>query len=318
MKKYLIITLVVSMIFLCSCRTDELNSSETNTSSKISIGETEYVNEKQSEVIVNDESQNQKTLINVNSQTAKMCFLNSNDTISKIPKEYILEKSSKFEKYKKTNIQNKTVNVLGIEYKDIPYYASEKNQYTGKDYDTFKSDKIEIDVLSNGDVIKFSTDEPIQVFEGEYKHSQELAEKYLKKILPDDKYDLVLLNETIVLDWYTYRFYKTIDGIRTSDSVWITLNSYGELKSYIIKNNGKYDDIVIHGVDKDDLLKKIDNYVNEAYGDMMIEYGISEEGPHYNIFVGNELELSFPIWVKVKTSEGHGYTITEEVVFQLN
>ena len=329
MKKYLAIVLAISMLVLCSCETDKLNSSEINQTSEISVGEADNVNESLSVVnsayesagdedSINEEPQKQKTVINVNSQTAKMCFMNSNDTISKIPKEYSVEKISKFEKYTKSNVHNKTFKVLGIEYKNIAYYTSKKNQYTGKDYDTFKNDKIEIGVLSTGEVINFSTKEPIHIFEGEYIHSQELAEKYLDKILPGYKYDTVRKYEIAVVNQYTYQFHKTINGIRTSDGISITLTATGEISDFFIYDRGMYDNVEINGVNNDELIKRIDDYVNEAYGDIMTQHGISDDGPHYNIFADNKLELSFPIWVKVKTSEGYEYTITEVVVFQLN
>lgn len=333
-KKYLTVILAISMLALCSCKTDKLNSSESTQTSEIDSQITELTplqddtasNEESVETGKNnistdsqtESTQNQKTVINVNTKTAKMSFRGSNDNISTVEKEYIIDKASAFEKYTKSNMQNKTVNILGVEHKDVPYYQSKKYQYTGKDYDIFKNDKIEIDVLSTGDVIKFSTEEPIRIFEGEYKHSEELAKKYLEKIFPSYKYDNVKKYEIAVTNQYIYKFFKSIDGIRTSDSISITLNSYGELRSYRVKDNGKYDNIEIKNFNIDDFLQRVDKYVEDAFGNVLIDYSIFEEGPHYNIFTDDKVELTIPIVVNVKGADGAEYSITEDVVFELN
>ena len=282
MRKYIIAVVIISMLVLCSCGVD-------------------------------------KTIVKVEAQSAKMTFKASNSSlVSKIPKEYHVEKVGEFEKYTKSEIQSKNFNVFDREYRDLEYYQSEKNTYTGEDYDVYKNNIVEIEVSPTGDISSFFVQTPIKVFENENEHSDELAKKYLEMIFPDYKYDDVLYTQTDILDCYDYTFVKFINGVRTSDCIGITLNSVGELRSYFISDVGKYDNIAIKGVDTDVLLERIDNYVKDAYGDMVIDNGISDDGPYYSIFVGTKIELSFPIWIKVKDSTGHESTIPEIVVFELN
>ncbi len=281
MRKCIIVVLIMCMLVLCSCGVD-------------------------------------KTIVKVDAQKAKMTFKASNSIdISKIPKEYHVEKVGAFEKYTKSEMQSKNFNVLGVEYCDIEYYESEKNAYTGEDSDIYRNNDVQIAISPNGDTSYFFVQTPIKVFANESEHSEELAKKYLEKIFPNYEYDVVKLTQTDSIDCYGYTFIKTINGVRTSDCIGITLNSVGELKSYYVNDIGKYDNIVLKGIKKDVFLERIDKYVREAYGDVALDYGISEDGPYYSIFVGNKIELYFPLWVKVVGSSGV-YTIPDVVVFELN
>ena len=282
MKKYIIAALIISMLMLCACGTD-------------------------------------KTVVNVNVQKAKMTFQESNSIdISKIPKEYHVDKEGAFETYIKSEIKSKSFNVLGVEYCDIEYYQSEKNKYTGEDRDVYSNKDVQIKTSPNGDIYSFFTYTPIKVFANESKHSEELAKKYLELLYPEYKYDSITLNKNEQLGLYSYRFIKNINGVRTTERIGITLNSNGELCDYYIKDLGKYDNIEIEGVDTNELTKRIDGYISDAYGDMVMDKGIAEEGPCYHIYVDNKIELYFSFWIKVKEPDGFEHTITEVVVFELN
>ncbi len=320
MKKYLVCILIISMFILCSCKTNISTISDDQQASALSMVETNQNNSENESKIndVDDGLKNQKTVINVDSKSAKMSFVGSNDNISTVEKEYLLDKVSAFEKYTKENMPNKNFNVLGVEYKDVPYYQSERNSYTDEDYDEFKNDKVEFHISKNGMVTFFSCNEPLKVFSDENKQSEELAKKYLEIILPDYKYDIVRKYQIDAIDKYTYQFFKTINGVRTSDGVSISLNSNGELKSYIIHDIGKYDNIEIKDFNIDDFLKRVDEYVKEGYNKSLVDYSLSDDGPFLKVFTDDKLELNIPIVINVKSEEGKEYKFREQVVFELN
>ena len=96
------------------------------------------------------------------------------------------------------------------------------------------------------------------------------------------------------------------------------MNSEGKLCSYSIFDIGKYDNVEIKGAKLDDFLKRIDEYVNEAYSDKLINYTIGKRGPRYAIYEENMLEMTIPIEIKIRSSEGIEYSTAEEIVFELN
>ncbi len=320
MKKYLVCILIISMFILCSCKTNISTSSDNQQISEISTVEIKLNDDENKSTVdeIKDDTQNQKTVINVDFQSAKMSFVGSNDNVSTVEKEYSFDKVSKFEAYTKNNIESKNLNLFGVEHKSVPYYQSERNQYTGEDYDTFKNSDIEVDISSTGGIISCKAEKPIKVFDNENKHSENLAKKFLKGIAPDYKYDTVQVYEIDVADRYIYTFFKSINGIRTSDSIGIALNSKGEFRWYHINNVGKYENIEIKNFNIDDFLQRVDKYVEDAFGDVLVDYRIFEEGPRFNIFTGDKVELTIPIVIDVKDTDGVEYSITEDVVFELN
>ncbi len=319
MKKFLIYFLIISVLVLCACRTKQYNCSEIQQKSKTSIIETDSENKNTKEIDdVNADLQNKKEVINVDAQTTKMYFRNSNvDDISQTTKEHIVDKNSQFSKYKKDNIKSKSISFLGTEYIDIPYYESKINQYTGENNDVFKNEQAEIAISQDGTIKNFINLEGIQVFSGANKNEEENARKYLDLLHPDFKYDIVKKYEPIsgIVD---YQFLKTFNGIPTTDGISIWLNSKGELCAYAVFDVGKYDHIEINDFNIDDFLRRINEYLEEAYKGVLINYTIGERGARYDIFEGNKLELSFPIVIKTKSLDGREILVTEEVVFELN
>ena len=246
-----------------------------------------------------------------------MFSTNPSNSLYNISKEYAIDKLSASEDFTKSNVANKTFNVLGVEYANLEYSKSTKNQYTGRDYDTFNNAEVTIDVLPNGEIRHYYTRNSIKVFAGYSAPSEELAKKYVEKILPNYEYDEVKFTKIDSLDRYSYRFYKTINGVRTSDSILITMNSRGELTSYIIKDIGKYDNIEVANFDINDYLQRIDAYVSEMCGDNLIDHGVHDD-PYISIYTDNKLELTIPIWVQFKASDSNEYKAGEYVVFELN
>ena len=261
---------------------------------------------------------NGKTVIEVNAKTTKMCFRGSNtDNVSNYKKEYVVDKNSQIEHYKKDNMVSKSFNILGVEYVDIPYYNSEKNKYTAEDNDIYEDENSKIGVRKDGEIFYFSNYDGIQVLPNVNENTEEIAKKYLQLICPDFEYDIVRKYDYIY-DTVDYQFWKTIDGIPTTEGVSICINNEGELCSYLFYDVGKYDNIEIKGVDIDDYLLRVNEYTKAAYGDKLINYTIGKRGPRYDIFDGNELELSIPIVVNINGANNISYTFTEEVVFELN
>ncbi|MBQ7045114.1 MAG: hypothetical protein IJN65_01315 [Clostridia bacterium] len=323
MRKFLVCILILSMLVLCSCQTNIETPQVSDTSS---ILEENINSEKSNEAEDNAVSENsqsttaqpQKTVINVTPQTAKMVFTNPGNSVSNASKEYVTDKVGKLEKYTKSNVQDKTFNVLGTDYANLEYCRSEKRIYTGQEYDVFENSDTKINVQPNGDIIYFYTEKPQKFFPNELSHSEKLAKKYLEKIFPNYEYDSIKLTKIDSVDWYDYVFFKTINGVRTSDSISILMNSSGALRSYMITDTGKYDHIDIKNLNINDFIKRIDDYATKAYGDTLIAHGLHADGPYINIFTDNKLELTIPIWVKFKASDSNEYEAGEYVVFELN
>lgn len=318
MKKYLVCILIISMFILCSCKTNISTSSDNQQISEISTVEIKLNDDENKSTVddIKDDTQNQKTVINVDFQSAKMSFVGSNDNVSTVEKEYSFDKVSAFEKYTKENTPNKSFNILGIEYKDAQYFQSEKNQYTGEEYDIYKNEVVEIYINSEGVVDFFLPSKRVDVFSDESKQSEETAKKYLDIIIPNYKYDVVRVVDVQGLK--IYNFSKSINGICTSDTVGIALLPDGSFGWYTINNVGKYDNIEIKNFNIDDFLQRVDKYVEDAFGDVLVDYRIFEEGPRFNIFTGDKVELTIPIVIDVKDTDGVEYSITEDVVFELN
>ena len=290
MKKYMVYILMISMLLLCGCKSNE------NTVSNV---------------------ENERIVIDANAQEVKMSFRNSNDNISTIAKEIATDKFSTIEKYTKNNIENGNFNILGVEYQNIDYYTSEKNKYRETDENIFKNDDVKISVSSEGKIVFCRVKKAIKKFENETTHSEELAKKYLELIYPNYDYNGVQIQEIQVTDQYVYTFYKTINEIRTSDAITIFLNSKGEFTCYSIHDVDKFDNIQLENFNYNDFLQRIDEYVNKAYKDMIIDYSVHEDGPIFNVFEGNNIELNIPIVVNVNNNDGE-FCIIEEVVFELN
>ena len=67
-------------------------------------------------------------------------------------------------------------------------------------------------------------------------------------------------------------------------------------------------------IDKDDYLKKVDEIIKTTYGDTLKDYRIGDDGPFYEIFSGNKLELLIPIGIETVTfPNGFGETIALEL-----
>ena len=95
------------------------------------------------------------------------------------------------------------------------------------------------------------------------------------------------------------------------------MNSKGEFTCYSIHDVDKFDNIQLENFNYNDFLQRIDEYVNKAYKDMIIDYSVHEDGPIFNVFEGNNIELNIPIVVNVNNNDGE-FCIIEEVVFELN
>lgn len=323
MKKLLYV-IFISVLLLCLSACNETNFKENEGS--VYINQTSEINhtDKENNEKTNTQGsgaenlQTPKIIINPDINTAKISFRNSNDNITNSEKRYSINKNSQYEDYIDKKLTERTVSFLGKEYKDIPYYQSRKNQYKARDYDILKNEDIEIHVAKSGEITYFSTRTAINMFPDENKNSVELAKKYLNAVFPDFKYDEV--NETAMnyTELYWYDFRKYANGIPTSESVSICLNSKGELNSYMSYDVGMYDNIEIKGINKDDYLQKADEYIKNTYGDIITDYTIGQNGPFYEIYNNNKLELSIPIEVNAVTSQGYAFTVGEYIVFELN
>ena len=322
MKKILIYVLTLSMLVLCSCQTN----TQTPQLSDISSIPEENINSSKSNeaednaVSVNSQSttaQPQKTVINVNTKTSKMFSTNPSNSPYNISKEYVTGKEFAAERYTKSNVANKTFNVLGVEYANLEYFRSTKNQYTNQNYDTFYNKEVNIDVSPNGEICFFHTQSPIKAFSGYSAPSEELAKKYVEKILPNYKYDQITLHEDRLSNWYVYRFCKTVNGISASDRITVIMDLYGRLVGYGFYDINKYDNIEVANFDINDYLQRIDAYVSEMCGDNLIDHGVHDD-PYISIYTDNKLELTIPIWVQFKASDSNEYKAGEYVVFELN
>lgn len=262
--------------------------------------------------------QNSKIIIKPDIQNAKLSFRNSNDTLTGVKKAYSENKNSKFEDYTDKSITEKTINFLGKEFKNVPYSKSRKNPYKVRDEDFFENDEIRVRMTKSGEIRVFSTKTPFSIFPNESKNSVELAKKYLNAIMPDFKYDQVYEREIYYSENTWYTFGNIVDGIPTSESVTISLNSKGEFQYFCASDVGMYDNIEIKGVDEELYLKKADEFIKNTYGDTIKAYRIGEDGPVYEIYNENKLELLLPIEIDYVTPDGEKITYAEYIAFELN
>ena len=262
--------------------------------------------------------QNSKIIITPDIQNAKLSFRSSNDTITGVKKAYSENKNSKYEDYTDKSITEKTINFLGKEFKNVPYTKSSKNPYKLRDEDIFENDEIRVKTTKSGEIKVFSTKIPFSIFPNESKNSVELAKKYLNAIMPDFKYDQIDELEINYTDNTWYIFGNIANGIPTSESVTISLNSKGEFKYFSSYDVGMYDNIEIKGVDEEFYLKKLDEFIKSTYGDTIKAYRIGENGPVYEIYNENKLELLLPIEIDYVTPDGENITYGEYIAFELN
>ena len=136
--------------------------------------------------------------------------------------------------------------------------------------------------------------------------------------MPDFKYDQIDECEINYTDNTWYTFGNIIDGIPTSESVTISLNSKGEFQYFCASDVGMYDNIEIKGVDEELYLKKLDEFIKNTYGDTIKAYRIGEDGPSYEIYNENKLELLLPIEIDYVTPYGEKITYAEYIAFELN
>ena len=262
--------------------------------------------------------QNSKIIITPDIQNAKLSFRNSNDTLTGVKKAYSENKNSKYEDYTDKSITEKTINFLGKEFKNVPYTKSRKNPYKLRDEDIFSNKDIYVHITKSGEIKSFYTFTPFSIFPNENKNSVELAKKYLNAIMPDFKYDQIDELEINYTDNTWYIFGNIANGIPTSESVTISLNSKGEFKSFSSYDVGMYDNIEIKGVDEELYLKKLDEFIKNTYGDTIKAYRIGEDGPSYEIYNENKLELLLPIEIDYVTPDGEKITYAEYIAFELN
>ena len=267
---------------------------------------------------VKKDLQNSKIIITPDIQNAKLSFRNSNDTITGVKKAYSENKNSKYEDYTDKSITEKTINFLGKEFKNVPYTKSSKNPYKLRDEDIFSNKDIYVHITKSGEIKSFYTFTPFSIFPNENKNSVELAKKYLNAIMPDFKYDQIDELEINYTDNTWYIFGNIANGIPTSESVTISLNSKGEFKSFSSYDVGMYDNIEIKGVDEELYLKKLDEFIKSTYGDTIKAYRIGEDGPVYEIYNENKLELLLPIEIDYVTPYGEKITYAEYIAFELN
>ena len=267
---------------------------------------------------VKKDLQNSKIIITPEIQNAKLSFRNSNDTLTGVKKAYSENKNSKYEDYTDKSITEKTINFLGQEFKNVPYTKSSKNPYKLRDEDIFENDEIRVKTTKSGEIKVFSTKTPFSIFPNESKNSVELAKKYLNAIMPDFKYDQIDELEINYTDNTWYIFGNIANGIPTSESVTISLNSKGEFKYFSAYDVGMYDNIEIKGVDEEFYLKKLDEFIKSTYGDTIKAYRIGENGPVYEIYNENKLELLLPIEIDYVTTYGEKITYGEYIAFELN
>lgn len=298
MKKYIIFMLVISVLCISACKYDGENPDK-------------------EKVVIETSKNDSEVIIEVNAQTSKMLFRNSNDDTSSDEKDIAISKSSAFDEYTKSNVGNKNFTICGIEHKGFAYVKSEKNQYTEENNDIFENDNAKIRVSNKGEIVFFNTKKALKVFENETVNSEDLAKKYLELIYSNYSYNNVLTYDIKITDQYIYKFCKTKNDINTSDSIAIILNSKGELVSYVFGDVEKFRNIKIEKLNYNDYLERVDIYVKEEYNDRLIDYLIDEEGSVLNIFAENKLELTIPIVINVKDS-GIKYNVTKEIVFELN
>ena len=267
---------------------------------------------------VKKDLQNSKIIITPDIQNAKLSFRSSNDTITGVKKAYSENKNSKYEDYTDKSITEKTINFLGKEFKNVPYTKSRKNPYKLRDEDIFSNKDIYVHITKSGEIKSFYTFTPFSIFPNENKNSVELAKKYLNAIMPDFKYDQIDELEINYTDNTWYIFGNIANGIPTSESVTISLNSKGEFKSFSSYDVGMYDNIEIKGVDEELYLKKLDEFIKSTYGDTIKAYRIGENGPVYEIYNENKLELLLPIEIDYVTTYGEKITYGEYIAFELN
>ncbi len=265
-----------------------------------------------------DDLQNNKIIITPDIRNVKLSFRNSNDNVTNIKKPYSVDKNSKYEDYIDKSITEKTISFLGKEFKNVPYLKSSKNPYKIRNDDIFANEDIEVYITKSGKIRFFSAKTPLNIFPNENKNSLELAKKYLNAIMPDFKYDQVEEVKRNYSENTWYYFWKNINGIPTSECVTIRLTPKGEFSFFNSYDVGMYDNIAIKGVDKEVYLKKVDEFIKSTYGDTIKGYRIGEDGPTYEIYNDNKLELSIPIEIDVVNSLGNNITYGEYIVVELN
>lgn len=321
MKKILSVILAFSLLFsLSACGKNDLkedkNTGNENQTAEINQNESDATENTQgdtTEVLEND-----KITITPDIKNLKLSFRNSNDTVTNVEKTYSEDKKAKYEDYTNENITEKTITFLGKEFENVPYSKSRKNPYKNRDFDTFANKDITVNITKSGEIQSFSSKTPLKLFSNESENSVELAKKYLNAIMPDFKYDTVDELKINYTDYTWYGFYKIINGIPTSESVTISLNSKGELNFFSAYDVGMYDNVEIKGLDKDVYLKKVDEFIKSTYGDWITDYRIGEDGPFYEMYSDNKLELLIPVEIDYITTDGNTITFGEYVALELN
>ncbi len=320
MKKIVSIILTLVLILsLSACVKDDSKNNESSAYEKQTLEKSqdnEKGNNTQSDKT--EDSKNKKIVITPDVENAKLSFKQTNNNITNVKKTYYREKNLKFEDYTDKNITERTINFLGKEFKNVPYVNSRKNPYKNRDEDVFENEEITVHITKTGEIRVFDLKTPMNFFPNENKPSVELAKKYLNAIAPDFEYDEV---EEKVLDSYKlvrYTFYKAVNGIPTSEEILFYFKLTGEFSYFRSYDVGMYDNVEIKGPGKDVYFKKATELIKNTYGDVLKDYRISEDGPFYEIYSGNKLELTFPIGVEINTPEGYAYAVGEYIVFELN
>lgn len=300
------------ILSLCSCNNNTAKNNNSTADKHI-----ENVSNK-----VSDENEN-LTKINVNLQLDKTSILASNseqnENIS-----YSDDKSIKSEVYTKDNVENRTINIIGIDFSDMQYVETQKGVYRNFEYDYFKneSDGTLVFLDQNSNVVTFAAgDKRINSFEEETADSPELAKKYLNLIAPEFEYTDMTTYSLKSLNQVNYIFYKTAGEIRCSERVSVLLDKSGELVGFKMQDIGRYNNVEIENVPFSVYSDKVDEYIKSVYSNSVVECNIKNDDemcPIYYLYKDNSLDLYVPIELKLKTEDNVEYSSGEIVVLTLN
>lgn len=300
------------ILSLCSCNNNTAQNNNSTTDKHI-----ENVSNKFS-----DENEN-LTKINVNLQLDKTSILASNseqnENIS-----YSDDKSIKSEVYTKDNVENRTINIIGVDFSDMQYVETQKGVYRDFEYDYYKneSDSTLVFLDQNSNVVTFAAgDKVINLFEEETADSPELAKKYLNLIAPEFEYNDMTTYSLKSLNQVNYIFYKTVGEIRCSERVSVLLDESGELVGFKMQDIGRYNNVGIESVPFRVYSDKVDEYIKSVYSDSVVECNIKNDDemcPIYYLYKDNSLDLYIPIELKLKTEDNVEYSSGEIVVLTLN
>ena len=217
----------------------------------------------------------------------------------------------------------KTVIIHGVEYTGT-YTNSTRSDYYGDDTDNYFAQNGEKRVnfsinRETGVMVQFFfRNEPPYVYEKLTKNEcYDIAIEHLKLYVPDiEEYELTMAHEQGASLGYLYRFFRMINGIKTSESIDIRVDYSGEVYNHSLYGIGIMKDVDISSIDNDVLNTAISDKLSTMYK----EYETDSFSPK-NIMLAKLADGNYVFVYKLYVNvikDGKSYTDYCEFVVEIN